>query len=303
MAGDQYWSNVVLAMHMDGADSGTTFTEQKGKTVTAYGGAQTKVAEKKFGISSAYFDGTADYLLSTNGITFATEDFTIEFWVYHQNNTNDGLFHNYITTQGLTNWGYWEGGGVTIYKSSKGAVSINLRGDSFGSVAALTSGVWNHVALVRSGAVVTCFINGAVSGSVTLSSPSTPINTAPLDTYIGGGGRAGLFGTASLLGYMDDVRITKGVARYSGDFTPPTSTFSDNGIQVSGTVKDAEGAFAERTVRAYRRSDGALSGSATSNATTGVFAVNALDSTEHYVICLPSSGAENALIFDNVTPI
>jgi hypothetical protein len=74
--------------------------------------------------------------------------------------------------------------------------------------------------------------------------------------------------------------------------------------QIAGTVKDSVDAFAARTVRAYRRSDGALAGSTTSNGTTGAFAIAALDATAHYAVCLDDGTPdENALIFDNITPV
>lgn len=72
--------------------------------------------------------------------------------------------------------------------------------------------------------------------------------------------------------------------------------------KLSGTVKDSANSPAARTVRAYRRSDGALSGSVVSNATTGAFSIDTPDFTAHYVICLDDNLDENALIFDNVLP-
>lgn len=67
-------------------------------------------------------------------------------------------------------------------------------------------------------------------------------------------------------GYIDELRITKGVARYTSGFSAPTAAFPDGMGQVSGNVKDSAGANAVRTVRAYRRDTGALVGNTTSDA-------------------------------------
>ena len=82
---DPFAANTVLAMHMDGTNGSTTFYDQCGKTVTANGNAQINTAQSKFGGSSAYFDGTGDYL--SLGASVPTDlqigggGFTIEFWL------------------------------------------------------------------------------------------------------------------------------------------------------------------------------------------------------------------------------
>lgn len=72
---------------------------------------------------------------------------------------------------------------------------------------------------------------------------------------------------------------------------------------ISGTVKNAAGNFAARTVRAYLRSDGSLVGETISNGTTGAYSIETATTDSHYVICLDDDLNENALIFDNITPV
>jgi hypothetical protein len=84
-AGDQYWYSKVLGLHCDGTNGSTTFTDVKGKTVTAVGNAQISTAQYPAltgKSSSAYFDGTGDYLTLSNSTDFTFPgDFTIQFFV------------------------------------------------------------------------------------------------------------------------------------------------------------------------------------------------------------------------------
>lgn len=72
---------------------------------------------------------------------------------------------------------------------------------------------------------------------------------------------------------------------------------------LTGTVKDASGAFVARTVRAYNRSTGALVGSTTSNATTGAWNIVTANTDPHYAVVLGINASENGLILDHLTPI
>lgn len=286
MANDPYWNSVVLAMHMD--DAG--LTDLKGHAVTLAGNTARSAIQSKFGGYSAEFDGEGDLasVASSSDFAFGTGDFTIEFFVRQAvagtaflldcrpNSSSNGA---YITL-------YVDASGVYLYVSS----AVRITGP------AVSAGAWHHIALSRSSGSTRLFVDGTQAGATyadATSYISSPVN-------IGASGNL-----ASVLnGYIDDLRITKGVARYTANFTPPTEAFPDTTPQLIGTVKDSSNAFAARTVRAYRRSDGALAGSTTSNGTTGAFSVSALDATAHYAVCLDDGAPdENALIFDNITPV
>jgi hypothetical protein len=102
-----------------------------------------------------------------------------------------------------------------------GAIVANINNTNVGSTTAvLTTGTWYHIALVRSSGTVNLYVNGTSVGSATITSA---IN----GPYIVVGG----YYSSSFLfnGYLDDVRITKGFARYTSSFTPPTAAFADKG--------------------------------------------------------------------------
>jgi hypothetical protein len=179
------------------------------------GDAQISTSVKKFGTGSLKFDGTGDALVipKSSPFDFGTGDFTIEAWVYPtatggvkmivDSRASDALeayCFNIITTEKLD----------FIYSSS--------RITSTGSIA---QNAWTHVAVVRSSGTIKLYINGTVDGSATYSSA---IN-AQQAIAIGGGRSTGGSGVTGYYfnGYIDDLRITKGVARYTSNFTPPSA--------------------------------------------------------------------------------
>ena len=299
MAGDPYWNNVVLAMHMD--DTG--LTDAKGRAVTLNGNASRSAVQSKFGGYSAVFDGNNDYLTlaSSSDWAFGTADFTIEFWLYRSGDNvvgtgNAAVLLDLRTIEPcaqielhLT--------GSTFASPQRVALYVN-GADRIVSTSQISNG-FSYVALVRSSKVTKLYVNGTSEGGTYTDTN----NYAAAAMTLAGRFAAVSTDYRSLNGYIDDLRITKGVARYTANFTPPTEAFPNKMVEVSGTVKDQSGSFAARVVRAYRRSDGALAGQSISNATTGVFSIEALDASSHYAVCLPPTSAENALIFDSITPL
>ena len=219
--GDRNYSNVSLLLHGDGTNGSTTITDSSPtpKTVTAVGNAQISTAQSKFGGASIAFDGTGDYLTtqSSNEFNFGSSDFTIEFWI---KSTKAGR-------QDPVGWNYnfnsagWAG---FIFNLSTGSMAWFENTNS--RISALSTGwnngEWNHIAVTRSGNSVRMFLIGNQVGSTYTTSHSYGANSSGF--IIGN-----IFGELSgaVDAYIDDLRITKGVARYTANFTPPTAAFAD----------------------------------------------------------------------------
>lgn len=283
MANDPYWNNVVLAMHMDY----TGLTDLKGHVVTLNGNVARSATQSKFGGYSAYFDGTGDYLTTPASADFAfgSGDFTIEAYIYPTNSTAEQGVLTRWSTAATTNeaffFGIRTGGVLTLLLSSTG--QYQSANDIVSSAGAVTYNAWNHIACCRSDDNIYMYVNGLLVKTTTFSGS---VYTSTLATSVG----ASVNAANPFFGYIDDVRITKGVARHTANFTVPAEAFPNTPPQLSGTVTDANSAFAARVVRAYRRSDGVLSGATTSSASDGTFTLPAYDASAHTVIALPVEG-------------
>jgi hypothetical protein len=210
---DPDFANVSLLLHMDGADESTTFTDSSSNalTVTANGGAEISTDESKFGGASGYFDGSSTLSAPSDAAVSGEEDFTAEAWVYP--------FGDPVSTYvWLANDTY---GGLSSPIATNGTVLTgrSLIEDLGQTTTSVTFDDWNHIAITRTGVTGRIFINGVIGWEGTLDAD-----------YAAGVIRIGSDGGGSdfpFNGYIDDLRITKGVARYTANFTPPTAAFPD----------------------------------------------------------------------------
>lgn len=179
------------------------------------GNAQVSTSVTKFGTGSMSFDGTGDWLTlpSSQQLAQNTGNFTYEFWLYPTTSTNQYVF----TTGATPDWISSDGVSIVIYTGSF-YFSCGSTYTTGGSGTAPTLNVWQHIALVRNGTTVTLYKDG-VAASVTLTSSANLTGTKMLV----GTGTAATW--SSLNGYIDDLRVTKGIARYTANFTPPTAAF------------------------------------------------------------------------------
>lgn len=209
--GDANFSSISLLLHMDGSNGSTTFTDSgpRSISVTANGGASISTANFKYGAASAFFNSTTDSL-SFADPALGTGDFTIEFWFKTASSVQ------YAQFIGNESPGY----SLLINNSSSTAGDIALYN---GSLVCATSGtdygddMWHHLALTRSGTSITIWIDGASKATAT-SNASFSGQT----NYIG---RNNAFSPRNFVGYIDDLRITKGLARYTGTFSAPANQF------------------------------------------------------------------------------
>lgn len=220
--GDPSFASVKLLLHCDGSNNSTTFTDVIGKTVTANGNAKISTADSQFGGASGYFAASSDYLSFSDSSDwdFGTGDFTVEAWIKILTSVTGthsiltlGQYYS-VTTGSMF---YIQDGKITYWGGS--AVSE--------SSASVTAGAWVHVAWSRASGTMRQF-----TGGILRKESASTLNFAP-STYFGIG-RDMQFANASLGGYIDDLRVTKGVARYTTGFTPPTSAFPDSGYAQTG---------------------------------------------------------------------
>jgi hypothetical protein len=183
-------------------------------TLETVGSAQVSTSVVKYGTGSMSFNGTTDYLKipSSVNLAFGSGDFTIEFWAYLNSISGQPFFFDQRTADNQFT--------PCLYSSgvSNGIFSYFLNGaDRITASTALTTGQWYHIALCRSSGNTKLFYNGTQTGSTYVDS----------GTYISGQLVIGVryVFTYNLNAYIDDFRITKGVARYTANFTPPTQAF------------------------------------------------------------------------------
>ena len=177
------------------------------------GSAQISTSIYKYGTGSISFNGSTSYLTSNANLTnnFSTGNFTIECWVYFVSVANGQLVSAGSGTN--TNAYYWQ------YYSGQLQFGVQNIGQITGTSWTPSASTWYHIAVVRSGTNVYQFVNGTQLGTTATSSQ----NFVDGPTYVGYGG------AGYLNGYIDELRITKGIARYTANFTPPTSIFPSTG--------------------------------------------------------------------------
>jgi len=222
-----------LMMHMDGADSAQIFTDETGKTVSVTGSVQTDTATPKFGSAAAEDFVASEYLSLADSAAWAmgTSDFTIELWMMFPQALNVGgsnyllcqadsdhqlifAFNPSSSTAGLLYFAIYIKPNDYLYNTFP--TSINV-----------TVGVWTHVAIVRSGTSFMMFHDGILIKTVTLSA-AMPDGTGILKIgeYLNNG--------YPMTGQIDELRITKGVAIWTGNFTPPAAPYTDCDAPVGG---------------------------------------------------------------------
>ncbi|MFZ2633053.1 MAG: LamG-like jellyroll fold domain-containing protein [Desulfosalsimonadaceae bacterium] len=209
---DTLLSKSKLYMYSDTTDGSTVFTDSSpvARTVTVSGNTQ-HAGSSMFGGSTAMsFDGTGDYLkaASSSDWNFGTGDFTIDLWVNFASvpDAFDGVFSASKASVG----GYL----MNIYNGTLQWYSPATGWMDTGLTPAV--GRWNHLAVVRFGNTVKIYVDGVMKVSKTctgsINSESDGLVLGRLYTNYDGYN----FG-----GYMDEVSVSKGFARWTADFTPP----------------------------------------------------------------------------------
>jgi Concanavalin A-like lectin/glucanases superfamily len=208
----------VLGLHFNGSNGSVTFTDNcpNPKTVNRFGGIALSTAQSKFGVGSVFFNGSSQYLTISDHADFDLPGaFTLEFWVRFTSTTGA---QSYI-------FSFLNGSNPSyiIHRddANKLRLSINFTPVITGSTN-IANNAWNHIALVKNGSgLCTLYLNGVSQGSSTQAAGLTP-------TGIVIGSNPGSLGANLWDGYLDEMMLTKGVAKWSANFTPPASEYSDS---------------------------------------------------------------------------
>jgi len=232
---DASFGSVSVLLHGNGANNSTAITDSASvaKTVTRNGAVKISTAQSKFGGSSMLFDGDDDYLSLPaspgNNFSFGTGDFTIEGWFY-LSSAGSGYRNLVVIPWGSTyiSIRFGDGGFGTRLQFALDSTSFAPLYSSEHTQASL-AGAWHHVAFTRSSGVARAFLDGNL-----LTVRNNIFSGPPVTSWTDSSNVASVTqayvshtGGAAWLGYIDDVRITKGVARYTASFTPPTQAFPD----------------------------------------------------------------------------
>ncbi len=223
---DPYVDNVVLALPFDQDGLGNWFFDYSKihQAIQAVGDCSLSATQVKYGDKSAFLSAASDYfqILSAT-VAITNQDFTVDGWFYLTSlSVSRGLFFNgahpaqasdfisgQIRTDGLVR--FWSAGSVGTWDvaTATGAVTINT---------------WTHIAFNRSGSTLTIFING-----ISVATGTKSAGTTATGNYfrIGHAIEYGTNSIIGIIGYVDDFRVTLGVARYSTDFTPPLAFKAD----------------------------------------------------------------------------
>ena len=216
-AGDDHFGKVTAMFNFDGSDGDTTGSgldaSNKNLTVSYSSGDELSATQKKFGATSLYVADNVT-LSSSDGFNMGTGDFTIEAWYYFTSFSNS--FGHYDQWNGSSTGA----GNVQMWNSTsaQGKIKWYYNGSSnFTSSTTMSTGQWYHVAYVRESGTLKMYFNGTVdSNTQSYSSQFGKTGTVYLGDQHAGGGGAPQY-------YIDDLRVTKGLARYTSNFTAPTT--------------------------------------------------------------------------------
>ncbi len=162
---------------------------------------------------SAFFDGSGDSITMPHdgGWQFGTGDFTVEAWVYPNTIPNGGV------NTDMTVWGHFGSTQTMFFYLSNDTLTPTLwnGSSSHGSTKRAKLNQWTHIAWVRSSSTMKTYVNGQLGG--TTNSYTTNFNEGTKYPWIG----ASEFSNRYFHGYISDLRVVKGTAVYTTDFTPP----------------------------------------------------------------------------------
>lgn len=218
MAVDDAYTKSLL--HFNGADGSTTFTDESGKTWARGGDAQIDTAQYKFGGASGLFDGTGDYIETADhdDWNIGSGDFTADCWIRPAADNQDyKCLFGQAEASGLDTTKSW----LIWLRDDESVEGLIASGGTlyYAKTAASTyaANTWLHLALVRYGNSLTLYANGVAGTTVADVTGVSATNSAGKLSL----GRMGEYNGTYYNGWIDEFRFSKGIARWTANFTPP----------------------------------------------------------------------------------
>ena len=217
-------------------DSDVNDDSSHSHTVTASGSATISSTQAKFGGNSLSLNGTSQYLTVPNDsvFNFGSEDFTIEMWIYMTSNAGSNAEDRHALVArraSSSNRSFHVGiqldGGQQKLQFSHSTSGSNGFQENY--LTNIQLNTWTHIAIVRSGPKVYAFVDG-VKNREEHDIGTHTIYAGTSDLTVGYRGESNQY----FPGYIDDLRISKGVARYTKSFVPPNAAV---GATLSGDNK------------------------------------------------------------------
>lgn len=210
-------------LHMNGASGSTVFTDETGKTWSATGDAYLNISQSKFGGASLLVDGNGDYISTNDSADWDLgQNFTIDFWARFNQVPSATLLLGTNAMDSRYNTPGW----LVSYQQEVGGLRFSgCQGYASWPLNLFTpwtpqAGTWYHVAITRDGTnTIRTFINGQQTGSLV---NSYGLSSGTQNLFVGG---INGLSPGSLNGNIDEVRISKGIARWTANFTPPTHEY------------------------------------------------------------------------------
>lgn len=217
IVGDGHWASVSALLSFEG---GTTDSSTNNVTVTTAGGAQISSANYKFGGSSLYLNGTGAYAaIAPSNLFVYPGPFTVEMNVFPLSSAKANLYDNFAGSSNSRTLLYLDAGGLIFFYSSSASIATDL--------GVVLGNQWNHIVIQRdANNLLKIFVNGVTSSQVSY------IGTIGIPDYTVILGYTRWKNGDYFNGYIDEVRITKGVARYSADFPPPVTPFPKSSLSL-----------------------------------------------------------------------
>lgn len=261
---DPFFASVDLLLSCDGVNGSTSFPDKSSNnlTMTAHG-VTVSTAEKRFGTGSMIGGGYLSTPITPSGVLDITlGTFTVEFWVRFAGSLSYNPILSIGNSQTASGFRFYVSGGAVTFQSSP------ILWEDIISLVPISLDTWYHVALVRQGGDCTLYVDGV--GRTSAAHLNVDTHVSP-EIRLGNDNQGGFLG-----GYLDEIRITRGVARYTSNFTPPSAPFDTADSTVPNVIGLSQAA-AEAAILAAGLTVGTIAEEFSAMVAAGIVFVQTLD--------------------------